>query len=157
MNERIRQLRKELGLTLEKFGEQVGVGKTAISKIERGENGVTEQMFKTICREFNVNEEWLRTGEGEMFSSTESEYGAIVDRIMAGENEFAKSVVKTFTTFDEKDWEALHRMIKKFNTPEVISSLKTASLFNDVPKTAEELEKKYPPVEESKNDKNNAG
>lgn len=68
MNERIKQLRKKLGLTLEKFGEQVGVGKTAISKIERGENGVTEQMFKTICHEFNVREEWLRTGEEPMFN-----------------------------------------------------------------------------------------
>lgn len=68
MNERIKQLRKELGLTLEKFGERLGVGKTAISKIERGENGVSEQMLKSICREFNVREEWLRTGELPMFN-----------------------------------------------------------------------------------------
>lgn len=68
MNERIKQLRKELGLTLEKFGERLGVGKTAISKIERGENGVSEQMLKSICREFNVREEWLRTGEEPMFN-----------------------------------------------------------------------------------------
>ena len=67
MNERIKQLRKELGLTLDKFGEKIGVGKSAISKIERGENGVSEQMLKSICREFNVREEWLRTGELPMF------------------------------------------------------------------------------------------
>lgn len=67
MNERIKQLRKTLGLTLDKFGEKIGVGKSAISKIERGENGVSDQMLKSICREFNVREEWLRTGEGEMF------------------------------------------------------------------------------------------
>lgn len=67
MNERIKQLRKELGLTLDKFGEKIGVGKTAISKIENGDRSVTDQMFKSICREFNVREEWLRTGEGEMF------------------------------------------------------------------------------------------
>lgn len=157
MNERIRKLRKTLGLTLDKFGERLGVKKAALSAIENGHRNLTDQMFKSICREFNVREEWLLTGEGDMFSSIESEYSAIVDRIMAGENEFAKSVIKMFSTFDEKDWEALHRMIKKLNTLEVISSLKTASLFNDVPKTAEELEKKYPPVEESKNNKNNAG
>ena len=48
MNERIKQLRKELGLTLDKFGEKIGVGKTAISKIENGDRSVTDQMFKSI-------------------------------------------------------------------------------------------------------------
>lgn len=67
MNERIKQLRKELGLTLDKFGERLGVSKVAISLIENGKNALTDQMFKSICREFNVNENWLRTGEGEMF------------------------------------------------------------------------------------------
>lgn len=65
--ERIKELRKYLQLTLEKFGEKLGVGKTAISKIENNERGVTEQMVKAICREFDVNEDWLRTGEGNMF------------------------------------------------------------------------------------------
>lgn len=68
MNERIKQLRKELGLTLDKFGEKIGVGKTAISKIENGDRSVTDQMFKSICREFNVREEWLRNGEEPMFN-----------------------------------------------------------------------------------------
>ena len=67
MNERIKQLRKTLGLTLEKFSNRLGVGKTAISKLENNENNLTQQMFKAICREFNVNEEWLRDGTGEMF------------------------------------------------------------------------------------------
>lgn len=67
MNERIRQLRKALGLTMEKFGTRVGVGKTAISKLENGERSVTVQMEKSICREFNINPHWLKTGEGEMF------------------------------------------------------------------------------------------
>lgn len=65
--ERIKEIRKYLQLTLEKFGEKLGVGKTAISKIENNERGVTEQMIKAVCREFDVNEEWLRTGKGEMF------------------------------------------------------------------------------------------
>ncbi len=69
MNERIKILRKELGLSGEKFGERLGIKKAAISKIENRENNVTEQMFKLICREFNVNEDWLRTGEGEMFKT----------------------------------------------------------------------------------------
>ena len=65
--ERIKEIRKYLQLTLEKFVEKLGVGKTAISKIENNERGVTEQMIKAVCREFDVNEEWLRTGKGEMF------------------------------------------------------------------------------------------
>lgn len=71
MNKRIRKLRNNLGLTLEKFGKNLGVGKTAISKIEKGENALTDQMFTAICN-VNwdgkyVNGEWLRTGEGDMF------------------------------------------------------------------------------------------
>ena len=56
INDRVKILRKELGLTLEKFGERLGVGKTAISKIEHYERGVTDQMIKSICREFHVDE-----------------------------------------------------------------------------------------------------
>lgn len=81
MNERIRELRKKLNLTMEKFGGRLGVGKTAISKIEKGDNSLTDQMFKSICREFNVNEEWLRTGKGEMFvSDTGNELDALVKK-----------------------------------------------------------------------------
>lgn len=65
--ERVREIRKELNLTLEKFGEKLGVGKTAISKIEKGENSLTGQMLKSICREYNVSYDFLTNGEGEMF------------------------------------------------------------------------------------------
>lgn len=68
MNERVKELRKNLNLTMEKFGGRLGVGKTAISKIEKGDNSLTDQMFKSICREFNVSGEWLRTGNGDMFN-----------------------------------------------------------------------------------------
>lgn len=65
--EHVKEIRKALGLTLEKFGEKLGVGKTAISKIEKNERSLTDQMAKSICREFNVNYEYLMSGEGEMF------------------------------------------------------------------------------------------
>ena len=68
INDRIRILRKEkLGLTMDDFGKRIGVGKTAISKIESGDRGVTDQMFTFIVREFHVRPEWLRDGEGEVF------------------------------------------------------------------------------------------
>lgn len=68
-NERVREIRKSQKLTLEAFGARLGVGKTAISKIEKSERGLTEQMKKAICREFNVNYDWLEYGDGEMFSN----------------------------------------------------------------------------------------
>ena len=66
--ERVKELRTALSLTLEKFGDRVGVTKVAISNIEKGNRNLTEQMIKSICREFNVNYDWLVYGEGEMFS-----------------------------------------------------------------------------------------
>lgn len=66
--ERIKEVRTVLNLTLEQFGAKVGVTKVAISNIEKGNRNVTEQMRKAICREFNVNYDWLIDGNGEMFS-----------------------------------------------------------------------------------------
>lgn len=68
--ERVREVRKTQGLTLEKFGERLGVGKGAISAIENNNRNLTDQMAKAICREFGVSESWLRTGEGEMIEPT---------------------------------------------------------------------------------------
>lgn len=67
--ERVKEIRKTLNLTLEKFGDKIGVQKSAVSKIERGDVGLTEQMSKSICREFNVNYDYLANGEGDMFSN----------------------------------------------------------------------------------------
>lgn len=65
--ERVKEIRKALGLTLDKFGEKVGVKKQTVSRIENGVNNVTDQMVLSICREFNVNYDYLMNGEGEMF------------------------------------------------------------------------------------------
>lgn len=66
MNERVKELRKALGLSGEEFGNRLGVGRSAVSNIENGYRTLTEQMIKSICREFNVREEWLRHGSGPM-------------------------------------------------------------------------------------------
>lgn len=80
MNERIKELRDVLGITLEEFGNRLGVTRTAISRLERGNRGVTDQMAISICREFGVNETWLRTGEGEMFEQTRE---TVLDKLCA--------------------------------------------------------------------------
>lgn len=67
--ERIKEIRTTLGKTLEEFGEKLGVQKSSISKIERGDRALTEQMALAICREYNVNYDYLMAGEGEMFDN----------------------------------------------------------------------------------------
>ncbi|MGM9592492.1 MAG: helix-turn-helix domain-containing protein [Oscillospiraceae bacterium] len=88
--ERIRALRTSLGLSLEAFGEKLGVTRAAMSNIERGQRNLTDQMAKSICREFNVSERWLRTGEGKMFLelSRDDEIAAYVGRVLKDENAF---------------------------------------------------------------------
>lgn len=113
-NERVKELRKVLGLTLEKFGEKLGIQKSAVSKIERGENNLTEQMTKSICREFGVDYIWLTTGDGEMFVESDNDIMESIDRIMMGENDFHKNLFKTFARLDDDELVALEKIIDKF-------------------------------------------
>lgn len=112
-NERVRELRKTLGLTLEKFGERLGVKKNAISAIENGRNSLTDQMTKAICREFGVDYIWLTTGEGEMFIDTDDDFIERIDRIMAGEDEARKNLFKFMLELSDEDIAALDRLMKK--------------------------------------------
>lgn len=109
--ERIKDVRNSLGLTLEKFGEKLGVTKTAISRIEKGERSLTEQMTKSICREFSVDYMWLTTGEGEMFVESDDDFFERIDRIMAGENESRKNMIKTLLYASDADIEAFDRLV----------------------------------------------
>lgn len=105
--ERVKEIRKSLSLTLEKFGERLGVGKTAISKIEKNENNLTEQTAKAICREFNVNYIWLTTGEGETFDLPEDEEAAYVSELLEDIDnplyDLIKSIMKTYSESGEKE------------------------------------------------------
>ena len=67
MNKRLSQLRKALNLSMEEFGKKIGVGRSTISRLESGTNNFTDQMIRSICREFNVNYSWLVSGTGDMF------------------------------------------------------------------------------------------
>ena len=109
--ERIKDVRNSLGLTLEKFGEKLGVTKTAISRLEKGERSLTEQMTKSICREFSVDYMWLTTGEGEMFVETDDDFFERIDRIMAGENETRKNMIKMLLYASDDDSESFDRLV----------------------------------------------
>ncbi len=111
--ERIREVRKALNLTLEKFGGKLGVGKTAISKLEKDENNLTEQMTKAICREFHVDYIWLTTGEGDMFLDADDDFKEQIDQIMASETDARKNLFKFMLTLSEDDVEAMQRLMRK--------------------------------------------
>ena len=111
--ERVKYLRKELGLTLEKFGDNLGVTKTAISNIEKGIRNLTDQMLKSICREYGVREEWLRTGDGEPFGSQTMNQSilAFANEVMADEDEaFRKRMLAVLARLDSEEWELLEKI-----------------------------------------------
>lgn len=110
-NERIKEVRKSLGLTLEKFGERIGLKKSAVSLIENGKNSVTDANVKAICREFGVDYIWLTTGDGEMFVESDDDFMEKIDRIMAGENDARKNMIKTLLNASDADIEALDNLI----------------------------------------------
>lgn len=110
-NERVKEVRKTLGLTLEKFGDRLGIKKAAVSKIEKGENSLTDANIKAICREFSVDYMWLTTGEGEMFVETDDDFFERIDRIMAGENETRKNMIKMLLYASNDDIEAFDRLV----------------------------------------------
>lgn len=110
-NERVKEVRKTFGLTLEKFGDRLGIKKAAVSKIEKGENSLTDANIKAICREFSVDYMWLTTGEGEMFVETDDDFFERIDRIMAGENETRKNMIKMLLYASDDDIKAFDRLV----------------------------------------------
>ena len=117
-NERVRMLRKELGLTLEKFGERFGVKKTSISDIENGRRNLTDHMFMSICREFNVNPDWLRNGDGEMFI-TLSRYEHIAafmcELMQEEEDSFKVRLIGILAELPEEKWAVLAELAEKLS------------------------------------------
>nr|DAN42878.1 MAG TPA: Helix-turn-helix XRE-family like protein [Caudoviricetes sp.] len=115
-SERVKEIRKTLDLTMEKFGEKLGVGKTAISNIESGNRNLTEQMSKAICREYNVNYDYLVYGEGEMFDNLPQ---TIVDELCAQYdlNDFDKALVEMYVSLPagsrERIKEYMKQLVKK--------------------------------------------
>lgn len=114
--ERVRETRKTLNLTLDKFGERIGIKKSALSSIENGKSNLTEQNIKAICREFNVDYIWLTTGEGEMFVDSDDDFIEKIDRIMAGENDARKNMIKTLVNASDDDIQMLCRLIDSYNS-----------------------------------------
>lgn len=116
--ERVKQARKTLGLTMEKFGERLGVTKTAISLIESGKNNLTDANIKAICREFNVDYIWLTSGDGEMFVESDDDFMEKIDRIMVNENDARRNIFKALLYASDDDVAALARIMNLYNDME---------------------------------------
>ena len=110
--ERVKEIRKSLSLTLEEFGEKVGVQRSAVSKIERGDRGLTDQMIKSICREFNVNYDYLMYGEGEMFSNLPQ---TVLDELCRqyDMDDFDKQLIALYLEMAEDERGLLKRKIRE--------------------------------------------
>lgn len=114
MNERIKELRKALNLSQEKFGERLGIKKNTVSQLENGINNVTDTTLKLICREFGVNASWLISGDGEMFANKgDEDVLARIDYILTGEDSLAKDTFRAFAALSEEEWNLVGSIIAK--------------------------------------------
>lgn len=116
MNERIRLLRKHLGLTADAFGEAIGIVRSAVSNIESGRRQPTNQLITSICREFNVNETWLRTGEGEMLNEMDREEQIayyLGNMLSEPGDTFKKRLIAALAALDDSEWEAVEAFARK--------------------------------------------
>lgn len=107
---RIRTVRKSNDLTMEQFGARIGLGKSAVNKIEKGINGTTDQTIQSICREFGVSEVWLRTGQGQMLDDSAD---SILDRLAAEYHldDRKRAILTAFLKLSSPDQDAVLRYV----------------------------------------------
>ena len=116
MKERIKKLRKALDMTQQKFAERIGVKQNTVAQYEMGRNVPIDSVISLICREFNVNEEWLRNGTGEMFIELDEEDQLMewAGRVLGSRTtSFKKRFVKMLMSLSEDEWEFLERKAKE--------------------------------------------
>ena len=120
MNERIKELRTFLKLSQEVFASRIKITRSSVSKLEKGENNPSEQTITLICKQFNVSEEWLKNGIGEMFKGIpeEDETAALLSDLLEdnGETplyETIKGIIRTYQQIDPKSQSILNDIIKK--------------------------------------------
>ena len=114
MKDRIKKIRKELDLTQQKFADKLGVQRNTIAMYEMGRTLPSDAIMRSICREFNINEDWLRTGQGEMFikQTRDEQIASFVGSIQSsGDDSFKKRFISMLSALDESDWEVLEKMV----------------------------------------------
>ena len=115
-NERVREIRKAKGLTMRQFGEKIGVVGSTISDIENGRRSLNRQNLLAICREFNVNEDWLRTGEGSMFvePDEDEEIARFVGDVLSGQPDFRRRLISVLSRMTPDEWALLEEKTLEF-------------------------------------------
>ncbi len=116
MKERIKKIRREAGLTQEKFAERLGIKRNTVATYETGKSEPMDNIIVSMCREFGINEVWLRSGNGEMKKSLtkNQEIGAFANEVMKlPDKAFKKRFVNALKKLDEKDWESLEKIANK--------------------------------------------
>lgn len=140
MHERIRKLRKFLDLTQEKFAERIGIKRNTIATYESGRNEPVDSVIALICREFHVNEEWLRYGTGDMFSSEpEDELQALTEKY--GLTAADRTLIEKFLTLKAESRNAVIHFIE-----DVAAALNSDGMYEEVPDSGDELEEVAPSV-----------
>lgn len=113
MKERIKKIRKKYCLTQEKFAEKLGLKRNTIATYETGKSEPMESVILSMCREFNINEEWLRTGFGEMLNFETDDYTKIsVD--IAKHDKKAKQAIIDYWNLSEQDKELFWNFMNRF-------------------------------------------
>lgn len=112
MGERFKELRKALGLTQQEFADRIGVSRNNIATYETDKSRPGDAVITLVVRAFNVNEVWLRTGAGEMFTpvTRDEEIAQFVGRVIAGDGSFKHRFVSMLARLDEEDWEVLEKI-----------------------------------------------
>lgn len=113
MHERLRKLRKTLDLTQQEFAEKLGIKRSTMATYESGRNEPIDAVISLICREFNVNEEWLREGKGEMFikMTRDEEIATFIGKTLHSEEDsFKKRLISALSALNESDWETLEKL-----------------------------------------------
>ena len=118
LKDRIKKIRKELDLTQQKFADRLGVQRNTIAMYEMGRTLPSDAIMRSICREFNVNEDWLRTGEGEMFIKlTRDEEMAKLTKKLLNEEEdsFKNRLISVLANLTDVQWEVLAEVAEKLS------------------------------------------
>lgn len=117
---RVFLIRKELKITQEDFAKRLGITGSGLSNIEKGKRSLTEQMTLAICREFQVNEQWLRTGEGDMFNKLPegTELGTYIGQILTSDDDFIKKIIINYMKLNEEGKKIVRDFIKSLGQSE---------------------------------------
>lgn len=119
MNVRIAEVRKAVNLTQEKFAAQLGLSRNFLWMIEKGDRVPSDRTIADICREFNVNENWLRTGEGEMFNPQDEKLAAFVGSLVADDSDpFKRRMVELLADLTPEEWKLLEKMAERLTKKE---------------------------------------